>query len=310
MFGWLQRGGKTPGWLAVTFDEARLEFAHARRTRAGGAEVARFAARDVEEGRSQIERVARELNLARYQCSTMLRAGEYDMLLVDAPNVPRAEMKSALRWKVKGMVDYSMDEATLDFLTVPAAASAEGRAPQLYAVLARSDLLQARVRKFDEAGIPLAAIDIPDTAQRNIAALYQSEERGVALAYFGRNLGLLTISHRDELYLTRRLELGVEELAEDVDAAEGGAHERVVLEIQRTLDHFERQFRNLAVGKLLLAPTGRSTRLREILGERFEMPVQEIDLAEVLSFDGPKPDEQTQWRLFHHFGAALRDTAS
>jgi MSHA biogenesis protein MshI len=287
-----------------------MEFAHARRVRGGAAEIVRFAARDLEEGRSQIERAARELKLGRHQCSTMLRAGEYDIVLVDAPTVPSAEMKSALRWKVKGLVDYSIDQATLDFLTVPAAGAAEGRTQQLYAVLARNDLLEARVREFDDAGIPLAVIDIPDTAQRNIAALYQSEERGVALAYFGRNLGLFTISHGDELYLTRRLELGVEELAEDADAAEGGAHERVVLEIQRTLDHFERQFRNLAVGKLLLAPTGRPTRLREYLGERFEMPVQQIDLTEVLSFGADKPDEQTQWRLFHHFGAALRDTAA
>jgi MSHA biogenesis protein MshI len=309
MFGWLQRGGKTPGWLAVTFDEARIEFAHARRVR-GAAEVSRYAARDLHDGRSPIERVTRELKLGRYQCSTMLRAGEYDILLVDAPNVPRAELKSALRWKVKGMVDYSMDEATLDFLTVPAAGAAEGRTQQLYAVLAKNEILQDRVRRFDDAGIPLAVVDIPDTAQRNIAALYQSEGRGIALVYFGRNLGLFTISHGTELYLTRRLELGVEELAEDADAAEGGAHERVVLEIQRTLDHFERQFRNLAVGKLLLAPAGRPTRLREILGERFEMPVQQIDLTEVLSFGADKPDEQTQWRLFHHIGAALRDTAA
>jgi MSHA biogenesis protein MshI len=310
MFGWLQRGGKTPGWLAVTFDEARLEFAHARRLRSAAAEVSRYAARDLHEVRAPIERVTRELKLGGYQCSTMLRAGEYDILLVDAPNVPRAEMKSALRWKVKGMVDYSLDEATLDLLAVPSAGAAEGRGAQVYAVIARNDVLQARVRKFDEAGIALAVIDIPDTAQRNIAALYPSEGRGIALAYFGRNLGLLTISHGAELYLTRRLELGIEELAEDAEAAEGGAHERVVLEIQRTLDHFERQFRNLAVGRLLLAPTGRPTRLREILSERFDMPVQQIDLTEVLGFGPDKPGEELQWRLFHHFGAALRDTAA
>jgi MSHA biogenesis protein MshI len=309
MFGWLQRGGKTPGWLAVTFDEARLEFAHARRAR-GSPEVSRFAARDLQDARSPIDRVTRELKLGRYQCSTMLRAGEYDILLVDAPNVPRAEMKSALRWKVKGMVDYSMDGTSLDFLTVPAGGAAEGRAQQVYAVLARNEILEARVRKFDDAGIALAVIDIPDTAQRNIAALYQSEGRAIALAYFGANTGLLTISHGAELYLTRRLELGVEELAEDTQAAEGGAHDHVVLEIQRTLDHFERQFRNLAVGRLLLAPAGRPTRLREILTERFEMPVQQIDLTEVLSFGADKPDEAMQWRLFHHFGAALRDTAA
>lgn len=310
MFGWLQRGGRSPGWLAVTFDEARLEFAHARRLRGVPAHVSRYAARDLQEARTSAERVASELKLGRYQCSTMLRAGEYDILLVDAPNVPLAEMKSALRWKVKGMVDYPLEQTTIDFLAIPAQGSPEGRPQQLYAIIARNEVLQARVRKYDDAGIPLTAIDIPDTAQRNIAALYQSDERGIALVYFGRNLGLLTISHGGELYLTRRLELGVEELAEDVSAAEGGAHDRVVLEIQRTLDHFERQFRNLAVGRLLLAPTGRPTRLRELLSERFEMPVQQIDLTQVLAFGAEKPDDEMQWRLFHHFGAALRESAS
>jgi MSHA biogenesis protein MshI len=84
----------------------------------------------------------------------------------------------------------------------------------------------------------------------------------------------------------------------------------VVLEIQRTLDHFERQFRHVAVGKLLLAPTGHAIGLREILAERFEMPVQQIDLNEVLAFGAERPDEETQGRLFHHFGAALRDAAA
>ena len=310
MFGWLQRGGKSPGWLAVTCDEARVEFAHARRLRGAPPQVSRYAARDVHQMRTPVERYARELKLGHYQCSTLLRAGEYDMLLVDAPNVPPAEMKSALRWKVKDMVDHALDETTIDFLAIPAQGTPEGRAQQLYAVVARNEVLQARVRRYDQAGIPLTAIDIPDTAQRNIAALYQSDERGIALIYLGRNLGLLTISHAGELYLTRRLELGLEELAEDVDSAEGGAHDRVALEIQRTLDHFERQFRNLAVGRLLLAPTGRATRLREILTERFEIPVQQIDLTQVLAFGSNKPDEEMQWRLFHHFGAALRENGS
>src|SRR5256885_10413361 len=109
--------------------------------------------------------------LFRSQCSTMLRSGEYDMVLVEAPSVPRAEMKSALRWKVKDMVDYPMDEATIDFLDIPLAegGGTEGRIQQLYAVLARKEIIRQRIRKFDEAGIPLAVIDIPETAQRNIA---------------------------------------------------------------------------------------------------------------------------------------------
>lgn len=299
MFGWLKRGGNTRGWLAVSIDDAGLAFAHARRARGAKAEIAAYA----------VDRTRRDL-AASTLCSTMLRAGEYDILMVEAPNVPRAEMKSALRWKVKDMVDYPIVDATVEFLTIPPAeGAAEGRSQQMYAILARNDVIQGRIEQFEKAGIALEVIDIPETAQRNIAALYEQPDRGVALAYFGPDSGLLTITHGGELYLTRRLDVGVEALATDPDGEDGGPLERVALEIQRTLDHFERQFRHVAVGKLLLAPTGRATRLPEVLRARFDLPVEQIDLGEVLAFSGGAPDAPTQWRLFHHFGAALREGA-
>lgn len=311
MFGWLTRRGRTPGWLAVSFDAASIEFAHARRVRGTkSAQISKYAARDLRDGHSSIDRVKRDYRLASDQCSTMLRAGEYDMLLVEAPNVPHAEMKSALRWKVKDRVDYAMDDATIDFLEIPpAAGAAAGRSRQMYAILARNEVVQARIQQFQNAGLPLAVIDIPETAQRNIASLYEEQGRGVALAYFGSNWGLLTISHGSELYFGRRLDLGVDELAAATDGTEAEPFERVALEIQRTLDHFERQFQHVTVGKLLIAPTGRPTGLREFLQARFEMPVRPIDLAEVLAFGAEPADAATQWRLFHHFGAALRDGA-
>jgi MSHA biogenesis protein MshI len=297
MVGWLKRGGSTQGWLAVSIDEAGLAFAHARRIRGAKAQVSSYAAQGTKRDFA-----------ASAQCSTLLRGGEYDILMVEAPNVPRAEVKSALRWKVKDMVDYPIVEATVDFLDIPLEEGGDaGRSHQMHAILARNDVIKARVEEFEKAGIPLQVIEIPETAQRNIAALYEEQDRGVALAYFGPDWGLLTITHRGELYLSRRLDVGVDALASDPDGEDGGPLERVALEIQRTLDHFERQFRHVAVGKLLLAPTGRPTRLADILDARFEMPVERIDLADVLAFSGGAPDGLTQWRLFHHFGAALRE---
>lgn len=300
MLGWLKRGGNTQGWLAVSFDDTGLTFAHARRARGARTEVASYA----------VERTRRDL-AASARCSTMLRAGEYDILMVEAPNVPRTEVKGALRWKVKDMVDYPITDATVDFLDIPGEpGAAAGRSQQMYAIVARNDVIEERIEQFRKAGIPLEVIEIPETAQRNIAALYEDAAHGVALAYFGPDSGLLTITHRGELYLARRLDVGVDALASDPDGEDGGPLERVALEVQRTLDHFERQFRHVAVGRLLLAPTGRPTRLPEILRARFEMRVEAIDLADVLAFSGGAPDAATQWRLFHHFGAALREGTS
>lgn len=297
MLDWLKGGGRTPGWLAVSFDDASLDFAHARREAGVRALVSAYGARELGAGKD-LERLKRELKLSHYQCSTLLRAGEYDLLLVEAPNVPRAELKSALRWKVKDRVDYKIDEATLDVLDIPPGAGDAAPGPQVLAVLARNEVIRSRVKQFERARIPLSVIEIPETAQRNIAALYEETGRAVLLLYFGRDWGLLTITHGGELYLARRLDMGAEQ------------HEGIALEAQRTLDHFERQFGHMNVSKLLLAPTGRKTELAETLRARFDIPVQEIDLRDVLAFGDAPPDEPTQWRLFHHFGAALRDGLS
>jgi MSHA biogenesis protein MshI len=176
----------------------------------------------------------------------------------------------------------------------------------MYAVAARNDLIQSCVRAFDQAQIPLSVIDIQETAQRNIAALYETEDRGVALAYFGEDWGLFTVNYHGELYLARRLDLGLKQIAGEAARQDGGALERVAVEIQRTLDHFERQFRSIPVAKVLLAPTPEETGLGDFLRSRLGVESKLIDLREVLAFDGEGPDAATQWRLFHNFGAALR----
>jgi MSHA biogenesis protein MshI len=291
------RGRKVPGWFAATLDADTMHFAHAQPSAKGKWSIADY-------GSSR----AGEKRLDGYQCTTPLASGEYQFLQVEAPDVPQAELKSAIRWKVKDLVDYRIDDATVDLLDIPpVGAGAAPRARPMFAVAARNDLLQKRIRELEAARIPLSVIDIRETAQRNIAALYETGERGLAFIHFGPDAGLLTINFRSELYLARRVDVRADELAAG-SGMDGDPLERVALEIQRTLDHFDRQFRHVAVAKLVIGPTPQPTRLAEFLGGRIDMPVQQADLREVLDF-ADAPDEPTQWRLFHHFGAALRQAA-
>jgi MSHA biogenesis protein MshI len=290
---WLARRNKVPGWFAATLDAEAVTFAHAMPSPSGGWSIAGYGSRRPS-----------ELRLEGHKCTTVLRAGEYQFLQVEAPDVPAAELKSAIRWKVKDMVDYRIDDATIDVLDIPPAGAAAPRARPVFAVAARNQLLQERIRELEGARVPLSVIDIQETAQRNLAALYESGERGLAFLHFGADAGLLTINYRAELYLARRIEVGAGELAADApDAA--GAFERVALEIQRTLDHFDRQFRHVAVAKLVLGPMPQPAGLAEALRGRFDLPVAEADLREVLEF-AEAPEPEAQWRFFHHFGAALR----
>ena len=58
--------------------------------------------------------------------------------------------------------------------------------------------------------------------------------------------------------------------------------ERLTLEIQRSLDHFDRQFGGIPVDRLLLAPMDKTDGLREGLAGNLALPVEVLNLADVL----------------------------
>ena len=307
MLDWLKTKVKrNPGWLALSFSAEVLDYVHARPGPAG-VSVQAFGSRPLGGGSTTAQRVAQELHVNRYRCSTLMAPGEYQMFQVEAPNVPAAELKSAVRWRVKDMLDYDVADATIDVLDVPLGKGSTGARHYMFAVSAPNPLIGERIRRFETAGIALEAIDVPETGQRNIATLAESGDRGVALVYFAQDWGLLTINYRAELLLARRLEFGLKALGHPDEAARSEALERATLELQRTLDNFERQFGAIAVSKLLVAPSPEDLGLAERLAANLALPVEAVDLARLLSFAGEAPDRAAQWRLFHHFGAALRD---
>jgi MSHA biogenesis protein MshI len=306
-WGWPGARGREPGWMVTTLSADALHYVHCVRSAKGKATVTRFGSRRIDQGQSAAERVSRELHLQRYQCVTLLAPGEYQLLLVDAPNVPPAELKAAIRWHIKNMLDYHVDDATVDVLDIPPDPSAASRAHAMYAVAARNEVIKACIDRFDAARIPLSVIDIAETAQRNVATLHEPGADGIAMLYLGKAEGLLTLSKGGELYLARRIEAGVDQLRHGQAPQREELMNRIVLELQRTLDHFDRQFRHVRIAKLLLGPEPHDTGLLEHLAASLDIPVARAHVAEAVEFAGvAAPDPESEWRLFHLFGAALR----
>jgi len=304
------RATREPGWLAVSLQPGELSFVHGQFAPGGGSLVDRCGTRAVEGELEGVERLSKELGFDRYQCSTLLSAGEYQLLLVDAPNVPQAELKTAIRWRIKDLLDYHVDDATVDVLDVPRNPAGGERGHSMYAVTARNAAIQACISRFEAARIPLSVIDIPETSQRNVAALFETEGRGLAMLYLGAEHGLLTINFGGELVLARRIEVGMQALVTATGAAREEQFQRLLLELQRTFDHFDRQFAYVPVAKLMLAPEPEDTGLLEHLAGNLDIPVERVRLSAAIGFGASAelgPDEE--WRLFHLIGAALRHDA-
>jgi MSHA biogenesis protein MshI len=306
--GWFDRTKKEPGWVVIEVEDDRISLVHGRSDSAGRAEVLQYSVHPLRDNVA-LEGIAKDFALDRYKCATLLRPKDYQLLLVDSPNVPREELKTAIRWRIKDQLDYHVDDATVDLLDIPVPKDGPSRNHSMYVVAARNETIQSCVKRFDEAKVPLSVIDIQETAQRNIAALYQDSDRGVAMLHFGDAGGLLTINYQSELVLARRLDISAEQLAE-------GAREqpnelelfgRIQLELQRTFDHFERQFTWITLSRLLLGPGPAESGLSTYLADALGMPVQQVDLQDILGFPegGMNPDLQSN--LFYLVGSTLRN---
>src|SRR3990170_2464134 len=161
---------------------------------------------------SQLDKVRHSANIGNHDFTTLLAPGEYQMLLVDAPNVPASELKTAIRWKIKDGLSYHIDDATVDVLQIPASKYGSDRAQSMYAIAASNETIKKRIALFENAKIELDVIDIPEMAQRNIAELFEDSGRGLAFLTFDGNGGLLTFTFNGELYLARRLEVTMGQL--------------------------------------------------------------------------------------------------
>lgn len=258
-----------------------------------------------------LSQARKRLHLDRHRCATLLSGADYRLQLLDAPNVPEQEIKAATRWRLKDALDYPVDAATVDVFFVPSDPAAPTRARLLYAVAASNETIGARMDLFAHAGVPLAVIDIPEMAQRNLAALFEVERRALALLSFTQQRGLLTFTSGGELYVARRIETGLAAMAAAQGDLKAQLFERIVLEVQRSLDHFERQFSALPVARLLLAPMPDELGLDSYLAQNLYVPVEVARLEAVLDLQAV-PElaaPETQSRSFLALGAALRDEA-
>jgi MSHA biogenesis protein MshI len=303
-----RKAKKREGWLAIALQGDGLA-AVSMQTAPGIRPQVRQAM--FYPGKDPVELLAkagRELHAHAYRSITVLSSGEYQILSVDAPNVPADELKTAVRWRLKDMLDFHVDDATVDVLDLPIDPNAAVRAQHsMYAIAARNSVIEARQKLFTSAKVELAVIDIPELAQRNISALVEPAGRGVAMLSFGDEGGLLTVSYRGELYLARRIDLALEQLLdEDIDRR-NAAFDRVTLELQRSLDNFERQYSFISVARLVLAPSSVQG-LDDYLSSNLYTPVDTLDLATVFDFERTPElaDKLLQQRFLVPLGAALR----
>jgi MSHA biogenesis protein MshI len=313
LFSFIRRGRVTGLRAGVAVSDREVAVALVRRT-AGRRPVIVNCVSQAAEGYADlaIERALQGLELGRTPVSAVIGAGDYQIVQVEAPEVPAAELRQATRWRLRDQFDFPIESATIDLFDVPASAR-RGRARTLFAVAAHGGAIESIGNTLTRATPGFDVIDIPELCQRNLSALLPQDNKGLALLVLREQFAQLVLTRNGLLYLTRRFELGKRSAAAtDTLDYDGGTGEAPIdpaslaLELQRSLDYYESHFDQSAIGDLVIAPGGaRATALATSLAAETGLRVSTLNWSEVLDVaDGVTvPDG---WLPCMAVGAALR----
>lgn len=276
-------------------------------------------------GSGVLDELAKSISATGNDLNVVLASADYQLLLVEAPNVDSEELRAAVRWRVKDLIDFHIDDAVFDVFAIPGQQNRPRGQAQMYTVAARAGQIQQIVDSVDDSSLQLQVIDIQELALRNLAALTEHDVRGSVMVRLASDGGMLTISRQRELYMTRQLDLDLSETepvsaTSDLDFSEQGFHttaeelgdpplfEQLLLEIQRSIDYYGSHFGQPAPAGLSILPGfSRAAELAEWLNDQLDQDVTVFDIAEHMECEEPLDAEGIDQRLIAAGGALRRE---
>jgi MSHA biogenesis protein MshI len=233
--------------------------------------------------------------------SSVMDSADYELVQVESPDVLPAELKAAVRWRLKDTIDFPLEDAVVDVFDMPEPARRTG-ARMMYAVAAKRQAIARQVAGLNAAARRFDVIDIPELALRNLAALLPEAADGLIFLWLEDDWAQVLVIKQSTLYLTRHVQF-------PGNKAVVGAHpnvDAIALEIQRSMDYFESHYDQAPLRHLIIAPCNeQSGAFALALANENSMSIKPIDLRRALELaPGVEPQDR---RSLLAIGAALRE---
>lgn len=320
---WFKRHARQRHGLVLAWDGQALAYVQAQQQGPELFRVQRFGVvRAGEDGAEALSRRLAGLGLRGQAAMGMLRPAQYQVLQIEAPAVPPEELRTAARWQIREMVSQHLDDLTLDVLKV---GDEQVRASgSLFVVAAGNAEIRSLMQTAQALRCEVDVIDIHDLAQRNLQSalarrLGITGRAHAAVVMSDDSQALLTICAHDELFYTRRIDLGTGFLQAawgEGDAAQAGGGltlsgaevdraQRLVVEIQRSLDLWDRTWPMLVLDRILVQAGARTDEMARWLGRELGQAVLPLDVSALFpGFEGGSDeDRRLCWPLL---GVLLR----
>ena len=251
-----------------------------------------------------LKRYIKKNNLKKQPCNVVFNDAKYKLFLLALPAVEESELIAALSWSLKDQIGFPVEEAVIDIFHVPVQ---KNREEKVYvAVSQKSDVTQT-IGFIKKAGLKLACINVEELSLGNLIEQMEGQERGIAVVHFDQNNGAVNIYRDSELYISRKIDIGLETLQQmSLDDSTQQHHESIILELQRTMDFYESEFAKPPIGKLVVTPKHPVLQgFCDYVTNQTGMLVELINLAQIYP-DSTELDDEAQSSCLLAIAAAAR----
>ncbi len=223
----------------------------------------------IDDCKVQIAQFIKEKNLSDAPCYCVLSEKDYQLLLVDPPDVPESELQEAMRWKIRDLISFDVENAAIDIFHQP-------DKKMLYTVVAKKEHILLLINFVSDLGLSLQSIDIAELSYRNFLDTHSVIDRGIALIVLRRDEGKLLIVKQGNLYFSRRFSINygagfLDKLPED----------DIILELQRSLDYYERQMGQAAPAEIVFSGAVTEEKITPIIRESFQQKITCINVDSI-----------------------------
>ena len=172
--------------------------------------------------------------------SALLDSADYQIVMTEGLDLPRQELRAAMRWRIKDLVSFPLDDAVIDVFQMPAI---RGNKNLLQVIAAQPTGINDLEAIVGGARRELDVVDIPELALRNLMALMPQDAAGCALILLGRSAVHIIVTCQGVLCVARR-----------IDFALGSDAGQLALELQRSMQYYESQFDRPPIGEVVIGP--------------------------------------------------------
>ncbi len=194
--------------------------------------------------------------LQRTPCNCLLARHDVQIFQLEKPPVAEDELLQAVKWKVKDLIGYEVEQAVVDIYELPHSP----KTPREYinAVVANESVVQSYVDMIRQASLELQVLDVYELVTKNYCHFCSLDASTMMVLQFADNEGLLTVYHHKDLYVARDFKIGLLDI-EEAMAQDEATYDALLLELQRSMDYFESSYGLGQAQNLLVFPQSDGT---------------------------------------------------